>query len=84
MLSPIPDDLVELVARRFRPLSEPMRIRLVDRLRDGEATVDKLADELGTSEQNVSRHLTCRPKRVSSPGESKVTASTTGSPIRRC
>ena len=58
MLSPIPDDLVELIARRFRLLSEPMRIRLVDRLRDGEATVHQLADELGTSEQNVSRHLT--------------------------
>ena len=58
MFSPIPDDLVELIARRFRLLSEPMRIRLVDRLRDGEATVHQLADELGTSEQNVSRHLT--------------------------
>ena len=58
MLSPIPDDLVELIARRFRLLSEPMRIRLLDRLSDGEATVHQLADELGTSEQNISKHLT--------------------------
>ena len=58
MFSPIPDELVELIARRFRLLSEPMRIRLVDRLRDGEATVHQLADELGSSQQNVSRHLT--------------------------
>jgi DNA-binding transcriptional ArsR family regulator len=58
MLSPIPDELVELIARRFRLLSEPMRIRLFDRLRDGEATVHQLADELGSSQQNVSKHLT--------------------------
>ena len=58
VLSPIPDELVELIARRFRLLSEPMRIRLLDRLRDGEATVHQLADELGSSQQNVSKHLT--------------------------
>jgi DNA-binding transcriptional ArsR family regulator len=54
---PIPDDLAELVARRFRLLAEPMRIRLLDRLRDGEATVGELADALETSQQNVSKHL---------------------------
>ena len=80
VLSPIPDELVELIARRFPLLAEPMRIRLFDRLRDGEATVHQLADELGTSEQNVSKHLTLWPRRASSPGERKVTASTTGSP----
>ena len=56
--SPIPDELVELIARRFQLLSEPTRIRLFDRLRDGEATVHELATELGTSQQNVSKHLT--------------------------
>ena len=55
---PIPDDLAELVARRFRLLADPMRIRLLDRLRDGEATVGELADALDTSQQNVSKHLT--------------------------
>ena len=54
---PIPDDLAELVARRFRLLAEPMRIRLLDRLRDGEATVGELAEALETSQQNVSKHL---------------------------
>jgi len=57
VLSPIPDELVELIARRFRLLSEPMRIRLLDRLREGEATVHQLGDELGASEQNISKHL---------------------------
>jgi DNA-binding transcriptional ArsR family regulator len=54
---PIPDELVELIARRFHLLAEPMRIRLLDHLRDGEATVQELADELHTSQQNASKHL---------------------------
>ena len=56
--SPIPDELVELIARRFHLLAEPTRIRLFDRLRGGEATVHELAAELETSQQNVSKHLT--------------------------
>ncbi|SRR6266508_383085 len=54
---PIPDELAELVVRRFRLLAEVMRIRILDRLRDGESTVGELADALDTSQQNVSKHL---------------------------
>jgi DNA-binding transcriptional ArsR family regulator len=54
---PLPDDLVELIARRFRAVAEPMRIRLLDRLRDGEATVGELSEATGASQQNVSKHL---------------------------
>ena len=54
---PLPDDLVELIARRFRVIGEPMRIRLLDRLREGEATVSALAEGLDASQQNVSKHL---------------------------
>ena len=54
---PIPEDLADLVARRFRVLAEPMRIRLLDRLREGEATVGELSESLETSQQNVSKHL---------------------------
>jgi DNA-binding transcriptional ArsR family regulator len=54
---PLPDDLVELIARRFRVLGEPMRIRLLDRLRDGQATVGELSDALSASQQNISKHL---------------------------
>ena len=54
---PIPDELAELIARRFRVLGEPMRIRLLDRLRAGEATVGELSLSLGASQQNVSKHL---------------------------
>ena len=55
---PIQEELAELVARRFRVLAEPMRIRLLDHLRDGEATVGELSDALAASQQNVSKHLT--------------------------
>ena len=54
---PVPDELVELIARRFRAIGEPMRIKLLDRLRDGEATVNELARRSETSQQNVSKHL---------------------------
>jgi DNA-binding transcriptional ArsR family regulator len=49
--------LVDLIARRFRLLAEPMRIKLLDRLREGEASVNELAEALASSQQNVSKHL---------------------------
>jgi DNA-binding transcriptional ArsR family regulator len=54
---PLPEPLVELVARRFRVIGEPMRIRILDRLREGEASVQELTEELATSQQNMSKHL---------------------------
>jgi DNA-binding transcriptional ArsR family regulator len=54
---PLPDPLVELIAQRFRVIGEPMRIRLLDRLRTGEASVHELTEALGASQQNVSKHL---------------------------
>ncbi len=54
---PLPAPLVALIAERFRLLAEPMRIRLLDALRDGEATVQDLQDATGASQQNVSKHL---------------------------
>jgi DNA-binding transcriptional ArsR family regulator len=55
--NPLPDPLVELIARRFRVIGEPMRIRLLDRLRNSEASVNELTADLGASQQNVSKHL---------------------------
>src|SRR5262249_21323330 len=55
--NPLPDQLVELIAARFRVIGEPMRIRLLDRLREGEASVNELTEALGGSQQNVSKHL---------------------------
>ena len=54
---PLPEPLVELIAARFRVLAEPLRIRLLDRLRGGDATVLELQQAVGGSQQNVSKHL---------------------------
>jgi DNA-binding transcriptional ArsR family regulator len=54
---PLPDELVDLIAARFRVLGEPMRIKLLDRLRQAEASVQELAAVTGSTQQNVSKHL---------------------------
>jgi len=54
---PFPEPLAELVATRFRVLGDPTRIRLLDHLRDGPATVQELQEAVGASQQNVSKHL---------------------------
>ena len=55
--TPLSDPLAELLAARFRVLAEPMRIKLLDRLRDGTATVHELQESVGGTQQNVSKHL---------------------------
>ena len=54
---PLPDALAEVIAQRFRVLGEPMRIKLLDRLREGPASVSQLQESTGASQQNVSKHL---------------------------
>jgi DNA-binding transcriptional ArsR family regulator len=54
---PLPPMLVELIAQRFRVIGEPMRIKLLDHLRVGPATVGDLSHGLGATQQNVSKHL---------------------------
>ena len=54
---PLPAPLVELIAQRFRVIGEPMRIRLLDALRDGPLTINELTETLGASQQNVSKHV---------------------------
>ena len=54
---PLPEPVVELIAERFRVLGDPTRIRLLERLRSGEATVKELLGVTGASQQNVSKHL---------------------------
>ncbi len=57
MPHPLPEDLAELIARRFRALGDPLRVRLLDLLRDDELSVNALAEQLGAGQQNVSKHL---------------------------
>jgi DNA-binding transcriptional ArsR family regulator len=54
---PLPAPLVEVIAERFRVLGEPMRIRLLDALREAPASVQELQVAIDASQQNVSKHL---------------------------
>ena len=79
---PLPDDLVELIAERFRALSEPTRIKLLDRLREGEATVLELTERSGRRSRTSPSTSACCSEPGSSPGESRATSPTTGSSTR--
>jgi ArsR family transcriptional regulator len=48
---------LQLVAKRFKALSEPMRLKLVMSLMDGAKNVGQLVEATGASQANVSRHL---------------------------
>ena len=54
---PLPEELADLIARRFRALGDPLRVRILDLLRDQEMSVTTLAERLGAGQQNVSKHL---------------------------
>jgi DNA-binding transcriptional ArsR family regulator len=48
---------LELIANRFRVLSEAIRLQLITHLREGEMSVTELTAGLGASQPNVSKHL---------------------------
>ncbi|HKT82845.1 MAG TPA: metalloregulator ArsR/SmtB family transcription factor [Solirubrobacterales bacterium] len=58
MKGPLSPEGAELIARRFHALSDPTRLRIVSVLyTHGETSVRELTEALGTSQQNVSKHL---------------------------
>ncbi len=58
MKTPLDPAAAELIAHRFRALSDPTRLRILDLLRQrGEASVGELTETLGSSQQNISKHL---------------------------
>lgn len=54
---PLPEALAEMIARRFKTLSDPTRLRLLDTLREGPKTVTELTEITATTQQNASKHL---------------------------
>ena len=54
---PVPPEVVQQVAEYFSILSEPMRLRILNLLRDGEKCVQELVEATETSQANVSKHL---------------------------
>jgi DNA-binding transcriptional ArsR family regulator len=51
------EEALLLVARRFALLAEPMRLRLLHALFEGEKPVNTLVELTGGTQANVSRHL---------------------------
>lgn len=50
----------DLVAKYFRGLGDPTRVRILELLRDeGELSVGELVDRLGLAQPKVSNHLAC-------------------------
>lgn len=54
---PLTPELVDLIAERFKALSEPARLHILNALRGGERTVSELMEHTGLGQANVSKHL---------------------------
>jgi DNA-binding transcriptional ArsR family regulator len=52
----MPDEMLELIAQRFRLLSDPMRLKILHQLQSGEKSVTELVNNTGASQPNVSKH----------------------------
>ena len=53
----LPDEALELVATRFRVLGEPVRLKLLQLVCEGEMSVTKLVEASDAGQANVSKHL---------------------------
>lgn len=51
------EEVLDLIATRFRVLAEPMRLRILHALAGGELSVGELVEQAGGSQANVSKHL---------------------------
>lgn len=50
-------EALEQIAARFRALSEPTRLAILQELKSGERTVGELVEAVGLSQANVSKQL---------------------------
>lgn len=50
-------EVLDLVALRFKVLSDSARLSILNCLRDGETTVGDLVEKTGLGQANVSKHL---------------------------
>lgn len=56
------EQFLSAVADRFKLLGEPMRLKLIRALFDGERTVSELVEETQATQANISRHLSALAK----------------------
>jgi DNA-binding transcriptional ArsR family regulator len=50
-------EALTLVAARFKVMSEPLRLRMLQELETGKLSVGELASAVGATQPNVSKHL---------------------------
>ena len=50
-------EAVGLIAARFKVLAEPLRLRMLIALSDGELSVTEIAEAVKASQPNISKHL---------------------------
>lgn len=51
------DAMLELIASRFRALAEPLRLKMLNTMMQGERTVSQLVESCGSGQANISKHL---------------------------
>jgi DNA-binding transcriptional ArsR family regulator len=56
-MNKLTDETLDHVAYRFKLMGEPMRLRLLSLLKDGEMCVQDLVDKSGAGQANVSKHM---------------------------
>lgn len=49
--------VLDLIAEYFKVLSEPLRLKILAALRDGEKSVGEIVEAVNASQPNVSKHL---------------------------
>lgn len=56
-MSALDDRALEYVAKYFKALAEPMRLKVLNALQDGEKNVSQLTEMSGGTQANISKHL---------------------------
>lgn len=51
------DEALEMIASRFRQMADPVRLKILHTLGDGEMNVTDLVKATGAGQANVSKHL---------------------------
>jgi len=54
---PLSDEALQMIAARFRCLGEPVRLKILRTLEEGETNVGQLVSLLHATQANISKHL---------------------------
>ncbi len=57
MMEDLSDQLLDRIAHRFRALSNPVRLKILHALHEGELSVSEILRAIGGSQANASKHL---------------------------